>query len=330
MRRFGGALSRLLIFALVVTAFTGTALAAGKGKSASPGKSANAPGQQKAKPTKPAKPAKAAKPGKPAKAAKPAKPAKRSKPAKPAKAAKATKADAAANGTAQKKVTLCHATGSATNPFELITVSENATTGNGHGSHADDIIPAPAEGCPSADVVDNGGGNAGGSGGKKPEKITICHATGSATNPFVVITVSVNATTGNGHGDHEDDIIPAPEGAEENPALCASGGEGPGGNETEGGAGAGTGGETSGGATEGSGVAAATASGGAEAAAAGGSGEEGILGVLASGRDLAAQTAQGNLPFTGLPVWVVLFAGAALVALGMALRWRARPARSNA
>lgn len=40
------------------------------------------------------------------------------------------------------------------------------------------------------------------------DKITICHATGSATNPFVEITVSVNGL--NGHGDHEGDIIPAP------------------------------------------------------------------------------------------------------------------------
>jgi hypothetical protein len=43
-----------------------------------------------------------------------------------------------------------------------------------------------------------------------PKKVTLCHATGSATNPFVVITVSVNATTGNGHGRHEHDLLPAP------------------------------------------------------------------------------------------------------------------------
>jgi hypothetical protein len=41
-------------------------------------------------------------------------------------------------------------------------------------------------------------------------KITICHATGSMTNPFVVITISVNGL--NGHGKHEGDIIPAPAG----------------------------------------------------------------------------------------------------------------------
>jgi hypothetical protein len=39
------------------------------------------------------------------------------------------------------------------------------------------------------------------------DKITICHATGSATNPYVIITISKNGL--NGHGKHERDIIPA-------------------------------------------------------------------------------------------------------------------------
>jgi hypothetical protein len=41
-------------------------------------------------------------------------------------------------------------------------------------------------------------------------KITICHRTGSETNPYVTITVDRNGL--NGHGGHEGDIIPAPEG----------------------------------------------------------------------------------------------------------------------
>jgi hypothetical protein len=49
----------------------------------------------------------------------------------------------------------------------------------------------------------NGGGNA--------DRITICHKTGSAKNPYVEITVSADATA-NGHGTHEGDLIPAPEG----------------------------------------------------------------------------------------------------------------------
>ncbi|MCA1677370.1 MAG: hypothetical protein LC799_36060, partial [Actinobacteria bacterium] len=42
------------------------------------------------------------------------------------------------------------------------------------------------------------------------QKVTICHATGSETNPYVRITVSVNAVEA--HRAHQDgqDIIPAP------------------------------------------------------------------------------------------------------------------------
>ncbi len=94
------------------------------------------------------------------------------------------------------KITICHATGSATNPYNEITVSVNGL--NGHGKHEGDIIPAPVGGCPTSPVVINNG------------KITICHATSSATNPYNEITVSVNGL--NGHAKHEGDIIPAPAG----------------------------------------------------------------------------------------------------------------------
>ena len=47
------------------------------------------------------------------------------------------------------KVTLCHATGSATNPYVEITVSMQGAA-NGHEKHAGDIIPAPADGCPQS------------------------------------------------------------------------------------------------------------------------------------------------------------------------------------
>lgn len=94
------------------------------------------------------------------------------------------------------KITICHATGSETNPYREIRVSVNGL--NGHDRHEGDIVPAPETGCPTTllNIVD--------------EKITICHATGSDKNPFNEITVSVNGL--NGHGDHEDDIIPAPAG----------------------------------------------------------------------------------------------------------------------
>jgi hypothetical protein len=41
------------------------------------------------------------------------------------------------------------------------------------------------------------------------EKMTICHATGSALNPYVQITVSISAVL-SAHEKHDGDIIPAP------------------------------------------------------------------------------------------------------------------------
>jgi hypothetical protein len=53
-----------------------------------------------------------------------------------------------------QKVPICHATGSATNPYVAITVSENAVAA--HRSHQDrqDVIPAPPTGC-ATDVCPN-------------------------------------------------------------------------------------------------------------------------------------------------------------------------------
>ena len=97
--------------------------------------------------------------------------------------------------TSDGKITICHATSSETNPYEEISVSVNGL--NGHGKHDGDIIPAPEGGCPATLATADG-------------KITICHATGSTTNPYVEITVSINGL--NGHDKHKDDIIPAPAG----------------------------------------------------------------------------------------------------------------------
>jgi ABC-type sugar transport system substrate-binding protein len=52
------------------------------------------------------------------------------------------------------KTTICHHTSSETNPWVQITVS-NASLKAHHNNHGD-IIPAPAEGCPSGG--DDGGG----------------------------------------------------------------------------------------------------------------------------------------------------------------------------
>jgi Tol biopolymer transport system component len=99
-------------------------------------------------------------------------------------------------------VTICHATGSATNPYVKITVDDDGAY-SGHIYHDGDIIPAPAGGCPKGDKPTKTP--------KVNQKITICHATGSAKNPYVKITVADDGVY-NGHIKHPDDIIPAPAG----------------------------------------------------------------------------------------------------------------------
>jgi hypothetical protein len=49
-----------------------------------------------------------------------------------------------------EKITICHATGSSTNPYVVITIDKHGL--NGHGGHDGDIIPAPAAGCPKAET----------------------------------------------------------------------------------------------------------------------------------------------------------------------------------
>jgi hypothetical protein len=48
------------------------------------------------------------------------------------------------------KTTICHATGSATNPYVEITISNNALPAHERHQDGRDIVPAPADGCPSA------------------------------------------------------------------------------------------------------------------------------------------------------------------------------------
>jgi pyocin large subunit-like protein len=52
------------------------------------------------------------------------------------------------NGNNDGKVTICHATGSATNPYVEITISVNAVAAHERHQDGRDIIPAPAGGCP--------------------------------------------------------------------------------------------------------------------------------------------------------------------------------------
>jgi hypothetical protein len=54
------------------------------------------------------------------------------------------------------KTTICHATGSETNPYVLITISNNALDAHARHQDGEDIIPAPAKGCPTGKGDDDG------------------------------------------------------------------------------------------------------------------------------------------------------------------------------
>ena len=173
-------------------------------------------------------------------------------------------------------------------------------------------------------------------------KVWICHATGSETNPYTLINVSVNAwyekdgTTrkSSGHGGHEDDIFFGPNqpaGEDRGGHACAQ--------QTQGAAQkqstttspttttttapapvperATDAGE--------SGVLGAHASGGSDDEPGGG----GVLGASASGGDDDAAPAAaretrsrnvGSLPFTGLELAFLVIAGMAALLGGVALR----------
>jgi len=137
----------------------------------------------------------------------------------------------AASASASDDVTLCHATGSESNPFVVITVNP-AGAYNGHlgGDHqnGEDIIPPftyqgqeysqnwdaegqaiQRNGCVKGDHSTPPTSSP--PNGHEDDKVTLCHATGSESNPFVVITVAA-AGAFNGHlgNDHQngEDIIP--------------------------------------------------------------------------------------------------------------------------
>jgi len=94
-----------------------------------------------------------------------------------------------------RKLTICHANGNTTKPYDEVTLSLNELIA--HADHRNDIVPAPQGGCPK--TVQAGSNNG---------QIAICHATDSTTAPYSKITVDINGLLG--HIGHQNDIIPAP------------------------------------------------------------------------------------------------------------------------
>jgi hypothetical protein len=116
------------------------------------------------------------------------------------------------------KITICHKTGSAGNPWQRITVSSRAMSNlrsqsgktlRAHMRHTGDAIVVGAAACPSPTATPSPSSTA-------PTKIAICHKTGSPANPYRRIMVSSRAVTSSksssgkilrGHMRHAGDLL---------------------------------------------------------------------------------------------------------------------------
>ena len=96
---------------------------------------------------------------------------------------------------APSKMTICHRTSSDANPWRRITISSRALTKpnspagrtlRGHMRHVGDAVVVGTASCPPAAQAPTPSNT-------RPTKITICHRTGTASNPYRRITVPMNA-----------------------------------------------------------------------------------------------------------------------------------------
>ncbi len=119
---------------------------------------------------------------------------------------------------APSKLTICHETGSASNPWRRITVSSRAMANpksqsgkllRAHLKHTGDAVVVGNAACPSASVTPAPTST-------PATKITICHKTGSDANPYRRITISSRAVANpssesgkllRGHMRHTGDLL---------------------------------------------------------------------------------------------------------------------------
>ncbi|HEU6445537.1 MAG TPA: CHRD domain-containing protein [Gaiellaceae bacterium] len=99
---------------------------------------------------------------------------------------------------APSKLTICHETGSESNPWRRIAVSSRALTKpkstagrllRAHLRHTGDVVVAGTAACPPASETPAPTITT------APTRVTICHKTGSGSNPYRRITVSSRAVT---------------------------------------------------------------------------------------------------------------------------------------
>jgi hypothetical protein len=140
--------------------------------------------------------------------------------------------------TPPSKLTICHKTGSDTNPWRRITVSSRAVTNpnspagktlRAHLRHVGDAVVVGTAACPAASVTPA-------TTTTPPAKITICHKTSSTATPYRRMTVSSRAVTNpnspagkvlRGHMSHTGDMLlpgatPCPSGTQTQTKLTAT------------------------------------------------------------------------------------------------------------
>jgi hypothetical protein len=201
-------------------------------------------------------------------------------------------------------------------------VGHHRSSGSGSSGSASSSGSSSAK-ARAAQSNGNGNGNNGNSGSRNngngnqghPGKITICHSTGSATNPYVEITISENGLHGHARHHDGDDIIPAPAGGCSAVAVVESDAR------------------TSSGqpAAENFPVAqlvnAFNVIRGITASNQDGAGTSAVGGVSASNREAQARAQATRdllgrqLPFTGLALRVLLLLGICCVVVGVAMRY---------
>jgi hypothetical protein len=121
-------------------------------------------------------------------------------------------------GASPTAITICHRTGSESNPWRQLTVSSRAMnnpnsrsgkTLRGHLRHTGDAIVGGAAACPPTTATPSPSST-------PPARIAICHKTGSAMNPYRLIMVSSRAVTNpntssgkilRGHLRHTGDLL---------------------------------------------------------------------------------------------------------------------------